>query len=710
MASGLGRATPSAVAGRCVVSGSCRIQGPCTQWTRRSSLVATRAGQADGDEFVRTGHLDCLPLAKAVAVEQQVCGRADRVRARAGGVTGGISSATDAEAGDADLVVGKGTGRWYDALCMIAGGHRLWFIASMANVVVVYLVVWFLLPASVFWSPDEGAKFLQMYSSNIARTRVPEVPYRGRDLDPELAFYPRNRLYPQLTEDERLAFHWPPAFPFVSAVAYRLFGLRGIYVIPLVCGLAGVWLAGLLSSRIASRSGPLTLTALGLASPIFFYSMLFWEHTLAVCLGLLALWMAAYGNARRGGRRVAGWGAATLALLCAVAVRFDMALFAGCLALAGGVTLAAFPGQGSRRKPWPYWKSLLWLALACAVLLIAGAWLLPKLAPPQVFRYPLNVFVSAFYRRLRSPAVWMQFPSYMSRLLIDMPERSGPQLAPVCTLAANVGLVLALTALLLPRWAKHPAAGVSALLVGVASLYALASPERYRAVHALLLPAPYLIFALLGLQVAASSRNAASAFVASLSICYFISYVFVSMMAKPDTGGPEWGARYALSLYPLAGILAGVGFSSYWHAVRSRGGKVLAVVVGGVLLLAGLQLAVRGVIELRVTKRDLRAFEQEIDKQASAVVTDLWWLPSALAPCYTRHRVFTLRNRSHLAAWMERVGRGLNQFVYMSYQAFEAERLDLSPIRLVLLERKMIQGLHVSKYRIVTSHGGPPDG
>jgi hypothetical protein len=77
-------------------------------------------------------------------------------------------------------------------------------------------------------------------------------------------------------------------FPLVSARAIQWFGLRGAYILP-AAGFLGTligcaWLAVALDKR---RSPALVLVIAGVATPLLFYGLEFWEHTPAIALATI---------------------------------------------------------------------------------------------------------------------------------------------------------------------------------------------------------------------------------------------------------------------------------------------------------------------------------------------------------------------------------------------------------------------------------------
>ena len=117
--------------------------------------------------------------------------------------------------------------------------------------------------------------------------------YIGIDKDRYFRFHPGyykyGFMYPTPVIDGTIKSPWNTLFPFMSGLAYRMLGIGGIYLIPLVSS----WLIAIVVWKIAiTLNTPypfLAVVLVGLGTPIFFYSQVFWEHSIATLLGLLAL-------------------------------------------------------------------------------------------------------------------------------------------------------------------------------------------------------------------------------------------------------------------------------------------------------------------------------------------------------------------------------------------------------------------------------------
>ena len=122
-----------------------------------------------------------------------------------------------------------------------------------------------------------------------------QIPYAGRPLDPELEFflpeltYPRPSATPSGTP--HLRFATPIWFSLISLPGLAAFGITGLYLLPLLSGWLIALISGLLARTFNPRLAPVAILVVGLATPVFFYSLTFWEHTPATLYALVAVWI-----------------------------------------------------------------------------------------------------------------------------------------------------------------------------------------------------------------------------------------------------------------------------------------------------------------------------------------------------------------------------------------------------------------------------------
>jgi len=265
----------------------------------------------------------------------------------------------------------------------------------------------------VFWSGDAGLKALmtQQFAGGElhADLRLPAETWVqtlwGEGLypfEPPFVYAIAGRHYIQ----------YPLAFPLVSAVPYRVFGWRGLYLLPLLSTWL-LWGAFLVVCRRWGWDAPeaaAALAALALASPLTFYSATYWEHAPAVALvflGLLPLLTPDRPTGRAG--------------LVAHGVAFGLALWLReeLFALLAGLVALALLARATGRAAWfPLRQAGPWFA--GALFPVAGF-----LAANEIlYGQPLGAHAFAVFRfqgRARLENALSMFGILMRRLVWSFP-------------------------------------------------------------------------------------------------------------------------------------------------------------------------------------------------------------------------------------------------------------------------------------------------
>ena len=96
----------------------------------------------------------------------------------------------------------------------------VWVIAIAA---VYSLVAFVLMPLGVFWSPDNGMRYVQMQHIHWdAGLQIP-IDYPGQALDPSLHVPPYHKLLYRVL-DGQIYLAWPPYFALVSKLPSLVLG------------------------------------------------------------------------------------------------------------------------------------------------------------------------------------------------------------------------------------------------------------------------------------------------------------------------------------------------------------------------------------------------------------------------------------------------------------------------------------------------------
>ena len=206
----------------------------------------------------------------------------------------------------------------------------------------VLLAVLATLPPTGFFSADSGPKFWQClaFAEGGGWPRGFDYPAEGLD--------PGRRHIPPFTAPvgDRLASVYPVLFPLLAAVPELVAGDRALRLLPWLAALVAAWATGRLASALRGEPapGPAAATALA-ATPLAFYAIAFWEHSLAsamVVAGVLVVVEGERGDSRHAWR----WWVLGLLVGLGAWVRTEVAFLAPLLLLA-----AAWLRGAARLRP-----------------------------------------------------------------------------------------------------------------------------------------------------------------------------------------------------------------------------------------------------------------------------------------------------------------------------------------------------------------------
>jgi hypothetical protein len=438
------------------------------------------------------------------------------------------------------------------------------------------------LPPEGFYSGDSGLKL-------IAARNAIEHPTHPFQID-----LPTSGGKPMPYVDPMVALHeghgdvlQSPLFPLISAPAIAAFGLRGAYLLPAIAFAALLPFLDVIRRHATPDSSfPLLAWIAVAANPLFFYSLEFWEHSVAVMFLAASMAAACIGWRSTHARWLLASGALAsfAALLRPEAVWFVVGL---------GVIIG--------RRHWiAFGSGVAAIASAFAVVNLAhggtllGAHTSANLAP-LAFDY-----LAARWQRLDA---WLRPHSLLAvgglllvaaawigaMFNVDLRTRQIVALAGVVVLAAAAGLRL------LPRdsfWQAFPLSLLA--LVPSGSLPPLAR---------------------------------------RLYVIALITLAGIVLTATHD-GGAQWGARLLLVTAPPLLVLAARGATEavgagQWHVTRVA--LVLLALIGGV---ATSRSAYQ---ELRSTKREYARLVQtsaSLTAPGDVIVTNVWWFDQIAASLY----------------------------------------------------------------------------
>ncbi len=500
---------------------------------------------------------------------------------------------------------------------------------------VVYLGVGvILLPSQATWSPDEGAKLLQLQSVEVKDSRLlTEIHYQGRDLDPNLTFIPHDGLL--IAQDNKLLFRRLPLFALLSKPLYALFGSYGLYLIPAFFGA----LMGVITLHLvpAYERRPLMWVLLVFASPVTIYASLFWEHTLGSAIALAGGWilLTRYSDwtADSDIRGLIGWIIIGTLLALSAYIRLETVIFS--LALLIAYLLVA-----------RNWRVL--VGAAAFVLMLAPYFPLHDTLFGQPIPDNAAYLARPFVYLSKAGSVWQATKDLLIGPAMDRAINTG-LLGDLWVIAAALTISRSFDPLKVRISSKIKWAALLASAV-IASVF-LFTTREYHSAHGLLFTTPWLLLAIArSREVWEKGSTQAKTIVVTVIVGlagYIVGILF--LRSSFPHGGLEWGSRFFMTFFPFVAIMAGWGLDE-----KQQANVLVLVTVGGMLLL-GLGFQLRGLAIIRQDKQLILTLDQELDKVVAndyAITTDIWWLPYQAPLTYFSSAIYVTENNKASAVWI----------------------------------------------------------
>ena len=466
------------------------------------------------------------------------------------------------------------------------------------------------LPPEGFYSGDSGLKLI------AARSAI-DHPSRPVEFD-----LPISGGKPMPYVDPMVELHeghgdilQSPLFPVISAPAIAAFGLRGAYLLPAIAFVALLPLLDVIRRHATPDSSFALLAWIGIAAnPLFFYSLEFWEHSIAVALIAASMASAFLGerlapgadeDARRGpafAEPTIGWWLVASGALAGFAalLRPEAMWFVVGLGLVLGFSKDAARTFQVRNQMISFGSGVATVILPFAIAnlvhtgTLLGAHASANLAPL------IHDYLAARWQRLDAWLWPHSLPAFAGLLLVaaawlgrffevDLRVRQ------LVALAGAVAIAAAAAERLLPRdsfWQAFPLSLLALVPTG---------------------PLP-----------SSTRRMYATALVTVAGI----------VLTATHDGGAQWGARLLLVTAPPLMVLAARGATQAMGAGRWQVARVALVLF---TLIAGLATSRSAYQELRSTKRAYARLVQttaSLTAPGDVIVTNVWWFDQIAASLY----------------------------------------------------------------------------
>ncbi len=506
-----------------------------------------------------------------------------------------------------------------------ARDHRstLRIALAFGLVCVIYVGVSLSLRPDAFFVCDMGVKYVQVESFLRNGFRGMALEYPGEWFDPNAEFYP-NRWPSTYTENGRVYSTFPPAFCALSAIPYRLLGMRGLYVIPLACGLGTVLLIPFIARYLRIRHRVWAMLLVGLGTPLCFYSVLFWEHAVAAFLLALSLFFVVRAFRTHSARDVAWSG-----VVAGAGPLFRTEMFFALLVMA-----FAFVIMASRWRV--RFATLLLFSLGAAVCVwplivfnlsaygtLFGSHVLQNVQLDSVV--PLEItWLGALARKLRVLSIHLLFGRDFfnvrwADLLLFSP------------------FALAVAAWCVPkfRWKKQARI---ALFAG-AAVVAVWIAVTCQTVAGFFAASPAMLLAFAGESPLRRRGKGPRFRVGPVAFLYIVGLLFCVLvfLTVPVLGDPQFGPRFLLPLYVPAGLLA----VRFLETTEVRWGpRGVGLAVAAVLIACSLVMGARGMMFAHRQKAIAGGVKDAISEADARIVVSDTEVLAVTGPLYFERLMF----------------------------------------------------------------------
>ena len=489
---------------------------------------------------------------------------------------------------------------------------------------VVYAGLMAALPATAFFSGDEGIKWLQIDALWRHQWTSLAIDPPGGAFDPNAEFIPSFLV----NQGGEVRSVFPVLMPLIASVPYALAGSVGIYLVPAIASILCLAAAARLARFVLPPGWAMTAGVASVAAtPLVFYGATLWEHALAAALCTAAMiFLSKSQSDKETGRPVMLGLAAGILLGLAALARTE------CFALVPAVAAAGALAWG----PVVFWPQAAGIFTGAGLLLLPqalyhrialGSWMPPHLAANMpggaLGRAGQKPWVVA--ADLIGPAGWgATFAGIVLATgilwLLDRARRSRRQARQHRTLIAIITAAALLTAALLLI------GPVRTLGLEFSGLPLSTHDRGYQSLlHTMPIVALLPLALLLPLAPATPRRPHAQFFGWTAAL-----FVALTLALAPVEGGLQWGPRLLL---PVAPLITMTLISAIVERRSAKGGRLAMAGLGLALALGFVMqgLGMRFLVAVRTYNAGVVEQVRRTVPAGDAILSDFFAVPQLLA-------------------------------------------------------------------------------
>jgi hypothetical protein len=497
---------------------------------------------------------------------------------------------------------------------------------------------------------DNGVKFIQAESIIINKFLSYDIYLPGKKFDPELKYSP---IQPPFAYKINGALYgsFSYAFALISAAAYYLLGFHGLHLISLISAFflfPAIWgLSGLLSNNDKTAS-IFSVVFAAICTPIWFYSLTFWEHLPALALCVSSLYFAfCYRSQGKLKHIIAS------AILYGLSIYFRDELYL----FVFSVAFVIFSSPKEFRKKG---------------LLVFGGILLVSQLPLWLF----NISMFGNLLGIHANTVHLfegGLASYLSsrRVVIN---KLLFNIYPISRLSFLIGLPFVILLATNPRlnekkFSLAMAAGsVWGIVCGVVNLSGLMYTGNFMQSlingNGFFAVSPLLIIGLFRNRKEGGNSSSDGARILWISlICYIVPYLL--LCPARNAIGMNWGGRLLLPIYAFLSILAGRNLSIFLQIKGTHIAKYTAVAL--VILISFLSQIYS--LHLLYVRQSFNAKLNTyiLQRNENHIIAIGWFVPHELGISFTKKAIYLAKNENDIASLKRLLkGKGVDEILIVS--------------------------------------------